>query len=362
MSTTDKLIVVLGATGLQGASVVDTFLEIPGWKVRGVTRNPDGAKGRALAARGVEVVKADLNDAASLTAAFTGAHAIFAVTDFWAPFFDPATEAKLAPGQLMNEYCFDEEVRQAKNIFHAVIPVLDGLERFVYSTLPGIRKWSKGKYTWAYHFDSKQAAVDYLEEKLPELAAKTSYVNLGLYVTNERLMAPLKPTKIGDGIYQLARVASSDTKFPFVVTRKDTGPHVKVAMIDLPPRSNLLVYSEMASWKEYIKIFEEVTGLKLVYKEVSIEEADRASPWHHIGREVGEVKQFTQELGWHGGDPRMLFHDDVSYLNDLFDEPTIDRASSAGEERDLIEDDEPEGMDGKRGLVGSEGLEKSKCL
>ncbi|KAL1691088.1 hypothetical protein GGG16DRAFT_91724 [Schizophyllum commune] len=312
MSTTDKLIVVLGATGLQGASVVDTFLEIPGWKVRGVTRNPDGAKGRALAARGVEVVKADLNDVASLTAAFTGAHAIFAVTDFWAPFFDPATEAKLGPGQLMNEYCYDAEVQQAKNIFHAIMPVLDGLERFVYSTLPGIKKWSKGKYTWAYHFDSKQAAVDYLEEKLPQLAAKTSYVNLGLYVTNERLMAPLKPTKIGDGVYQLTRVASPDTKFPFVVTRKDTGPHVKVAILDLPPRSNLLVYSEMASWNEYIKIFKEVTGLKLVYKEVSIEEADKASPWHHIGREAGEVKQFAQELGWHGGDPSMLFHEDLA--------------------------------------------------
>ena len=225
MSTTDKLIVVLGATGLQvdralemvesctdgivqGASVVDTFLKIPGWKVRGVTRNPDGAKGRALAARGVEVVKADLNDVASLTAAFTGAHAIFAVTDFWAPFFDPATEAKLAPGQLMNEYCFDAEVQQAKNIFHAVIPVLDGLERFVYSTLPGIKKWSKGKYTWAYHFDSKQAAVDYLEEKLPQLAAKTSYVNLGLYVTNERLMAPLKPTKVSLCSQRAFRIAN----------------------------------------------------------------------------------------------------------------------------------------------------------
>ena len=153
-------------------------------------------------------------------------------------------------------------------------------------------------------------------------------------------------------------MASPETKFPFVVTRKDTGPHVKVAILDLPPRSNLLVYSEMASWNEYIEIFEEVTGLKLVYKEVSIEEADKASPWHHIGREAGEVKQFAQELGWHGGDPSMLFHEDVSRGDHFLAEQSADETSVVGEERDLVEDDESTGMVRKRGLVGLEELEK----
>ncbi|KAL1744128.1 hypothetical protein HDZ31DRAFT_39372 [Schizophyllum fasciatum] len=312
MSTTEKLIVVLGATGLQGASVVDAFLDTPGWKVRGTTRSPDGDGGRALAARGVEVVRADTNDIASLTTAFTGAHAIFAVTDFWAPFFKPETEAKLKPGQTVNEYCYEVELQQAKNIFHGVLPVLGGLERFVYSTLPGVRKWSGGKYTWAYHFDSKQAAVDYLKDSLPELAEKTSFVNLGLYVTNEKLIPVLKPVKVRDGTYVLTRVGRPDTKWPFVVTRKDTGPFVKAAVLDLPPKSNILVYSEMASWNEYIKTFEQITGIKLVYKQVSIEEAAVAMPYNNVGREAGEVKLFAQELGWHGGDPTMLFHEDLA--------------------------------------------------
>ncbi|TRM64442.1 hypothetical protein BD626DRAFT_568198 [Schizophyllum amplum] len=300
--STNKLIVVLGATGKQAS-----------WKIRAITRNPDKPSGRALAERGVEVVKADINDVASLTAAFTGAHAIFAVTDFWAPFFDPASQAKLAPGQTLNAYCMDVEVQQAKNIFHAVLPVLDGLERFVFSTLPGGRKWSGGKYQWIYHFDGKQAAVDHLKESLPELAAKTSYVNLGLYLTNELEMPMMMPQKVADGVYAITRVGSADTKYPFVATSQDTGAFVKAA-VELPPQSNLLAYSEMASWAEYAKTFQEVTGISLHYQPVTIEQIAAFLPENNVGREAGEVNLFTEELGWHGGDPSMLFLEDLAKL------------------------------------------------
>lgn len=54
-----KIITVLGATGVQGGSVVKMFLEDPklsGWAVRGVTRSTSSDKAQALAAKGVEVV------------------------------------------------------------------------------------------------------------------------------------------------------------------------------------------------------------------------------------------------------------------------------------------------------------------
>jgi uncharacterized protein YbjT (DUF2867 family) len=47
-----KLIVILGATGNQGGSVAEVFLQEPEWRVRAVTRNPASAKAQALAARG----------------------------------------------------------------------------------------------------------------------------------------------------------------------------------------------------------------------------------------------------------------------------------------------------------------------
>ena len=78
-----KLICVIGATGNQGGSVVERFLLDTNYRVRGITRNPDSPAAQKLAAKGVEIVKADLNDVDSLVSAFQGANAIFSVTNYW---------------------------------------------------------------------------------------------------------------------------------------------------------------------------------------------------------------------------------------------------------------------------------------
>ncbi|GFF71749.1 hypothetical protein CNMCM6936_003239 [Aspergillus lentulus] len=75
-----KLIVVLGATGGQGNSVVEAFLTEKDYIIRGVTRQPQSEKAQALSKRGVEVVEAD-NDEASLVKAFEGASAMVANCD-----------------------------------------------------------------------------------------------------------------------------------------------------------------------------------------------------------------------------------------------------------------------------------------
>ena len=64
------ILTVVGATGAQGGSVVDAALKAGVYKVRAITRNTSSEKAKALAARGVEVVKADLDDLASLVGAF----------------------------------------------------------------------------------------------------------------------------------------------------------------------------------------------------------------------------------------------------------------------------------------------------
>lgn len=54
-----KVIVVFGATGQQGGSVSRALLKKGGYKVRGVTRNPDSDAAKKLKEIGVDVVKAD---------------------------------------------------------------------------------------------------------------------------------------------------------------------------------------------------------------------------------------------------------------------------------------------------------------
>jgi uncharacterized protein YbjT (DUF2867 family) len=83
-----KLIVVIGATGKQGGSVLASLLADSSaseqFKYRGVTRDTSKPAAQALAKQGVEMVAADLDNKASLVKAFKGAYGVFAVTDFWA--------------------------------------------------------------------------------------------------------------------------------------------------------------------------------------------------------------------------------------------------------------------------------------
>lgn len=75
-----KTILVTGATGHQGGAVVDALLAPETvWHIRALTRKPDGAAAKALAARGVEPVGADLDRPESLIPALEGVHGVYGV-------------------------------------------------------------------------------------------------------------------------------------------------------------------------------------------------------------------------------------------------------------------------------------------
>lgn len=83
--TEKKIIAVVGATGQQGGGLARAILDDPGgeFAVRAVTRKPGSEPAKALAARGAEIVTADLDDEASVLKALEGAHGAFFVTAFW---------------------------------------------------------------------------------------------------------------------------------------------------------------------------------------------------------------------------------------------------------------------------------------
>lgn len=119
MSPPTKLLVVVGATGNQGGSVVAQFLKTQDYKIRGLTRNTASAKAKALADKGVEVVAADLDDVSSLKKAFEGANAIFAVTDFWGPYNDPKNANKGKENNTMrNAWAYQYELQQGMFLPH----------------------------------------------------------------------------------------------------------------------------------------------------------------------------------------------------------------------------------------------------
>ncbi len=118
-----KIIAVVGATGAQGGGLARAILDDPdgGFRARALTRKPDSEKAEALAARGAEVVAADLDDVASLKAAFRAAYGAYCVTNYW-EHFSP-----------------EKELAQAANMAEAARDA--GLEHVIWSTLEDTRKW-----------------------------------------------------------------------------------------------------------------------------------------------------------------------------------------------------------------------------
>lgn len=79
----EKTILITGATGKQGGATLRHLAKRGGFKLRAMTRKPDGDAAKALSALGAEVVAGDLNDAASLERAVAGAWGAFAVQNTW---------------------------------------------------------------------------------------------------------------------------------------------------------------------------------------------------------------------------------------------------------------------------------------
>jgi uncharacterized protein YbjT (DUF2867 family) len=129
-----KVIAVVGATGLQGGAVARRLLA-DGWKVRALTRDPEGEQARALAALGADVMKIDAADRASLQMPFVGSHGVYSV-------------------QNHHISGYEGEIEQAKNVAEAVVSC--GVSHLVYASAGGaVAKTGVGSW------DAKVAVVEH---------------------------------------------------------------------------------------------------------------------------------------------------------------------------------------------------------
>lgn len=182
--------------------------------------------------------------------------------------------------------------------------VLKTLERFVLSALSDARKWSGGKYTTVYHFDSKAEMIRQTHERCPGVAARMSILQMGHYVENWRAFAKMAPQKQPDGSFLLARTTPLSFEMPFVVARRDTGPFVK-ALLDLPVGKTLLAVSAYMKMDDYAELWGRVNGVKTTYKEISNEEFFGSVP-AALGDELRDGFDYMHEFGFSGGDPDVL--------------------------------------------------------
>jgi uncharacterized protein YbjT (DUF2867 family) len=93
INPSDKLILITGATGNQGGAAARCLLAA-GWRLRALVRDPQKPAAQQLAARGIEVVRGDLNDRPSIDAAVAGAYGAYSVQHFMGKGADEVGQGK----------------------------------------------------------------------------------------------------------------------------------------------------------------------------------------------------------------------------------------------------------------------------
>lgn len=229
---------------------------------------------------------------------------------------DPANH--LPEGVTPGEYARDREVEQGMNMAAAAADpaVLKTLERFVWSSLSHASRWSGGKYTRIYHFDSKAEVIRLTRERHPAVAARMSTLQVGHYVTNWKQLAALAPQREeapgpGGEVFVVSRPTSAAFRMPFVVARRDTGEFVRALVERLPPGRDLLGVSEWMTFPEWAEAWGRVIGVKVAYRQVSMDEMFKGVP-PVVAQEIGDSFDYLEEFGFAGGDPDVLDPEQVS--------------------------------------------------
>jgi len=267
--TSERLIVVLGATGNQGGAVARRLVAEGGWRVRGITRDPDRPESLALAELGVEVFKAEMDDRSSLDCAFQGAYGVFSVQNFWTA-------------------GYEAEVRQGRNVANAAKAA--GVSHFIYTSVGGAeRKTGLG------HFESKWE----IEKHIASLILPATVFRPVFFMDNFK--GPNFRPAILEG--KLAMALRPETKLQMIAL-EDIG--ALVALTFRQPDQfigrSIEIAGDELTMPETAETFSRMIGRAVGYVQLDIEEVRRQS------------REWAQMLIWfdqHG------YCADISYLRQL---------------------------------------------
>jgi len=177
--TNDRTILITGVTGHQGGAVARA-LKGSGFRLRGLTRKPESEHAVVLARDGVEIVKGDLDDEATLRRTLAGVWGVFGVQNSW----EAGVEGEEAQGKRL-----------------ATLARETGVEHYVYTSVG-----SAHKRTGVPHFDNKWR----IEETVRGLGFP-SHVILRPVFFMENLLAP--SSLHGD---KLSSALKPDTKLQMI--------------------------------------------------------------------------------------------------------------------------------------------------
>lgn len=146
--------------------------------------------------------------------------------------------------------------------------------------------------------------ISYIKTSLPDLAAKMSILNMGVFYTSWQFVSLTAPKQVAPGTHKMTLPCSASTAIPLVDARKDTGPFVR-ALLEVPAGVNLLGETSYVSWTQYMRVWGELLGVEGSYEDVSDDVYDRALPGG-FGKELADMFRYMGDVGYDGGDPESV--------------------------------------------------------
>ena len=294
----DRTVLVTGATGRQGGGVI-RYLLPKGWRLRALVFKADNATVQRLTEQGLDVVRGDLEDPASLERAVRGVYGVYSVQDFWS-------------------VGANREVQQGKNMADAARKA--GVEHFVYSSVGGAER-SSG----IDHWESKWVIENHIRKLgLPATMIRPAAFMENYYIEQVeigilkgKLVDPIRADKsyqtiassdIGafvalaferprEFIGEALEIAGSELTNPEAaqVFSRVLGKPVKFQKLPLPVVRVLLgkEFHQMFRWFNQAGFKANIPELHRKYPEVhlqTLEEWLRAEGWHKRARRMRPPK------------------------------------------------------------------------
>jgi len=257
-----KLILVVGATGAQGLSVIDALLAPRSdgspspYSVRALTRNPGHGRAQQLANKGVEVVKGSFDDFASVFAALHGAYGAWVNTDGF------------TVGEQKEIYCGMRIFEIAKRV--------GSVRHYVWSNLDYSLK--KGGYNPDYHcghYDGKGRVAEWMKAQ-PSIVSDSdmswSVVTTGPYMNMLNIWMFGSLNIRPDGTHVFATPIQKG-HIPMIAL-SDLGWWARYTFDNRAATStkDLEVASDWVDWDYLVRTFTKVTGKKAVVVNQTLDE------------------------------------------------------------------------------------------
>ncbi|KAH8919841.1 NAD(P)-binding protein [Atractiella rhizophila] len=299
MTSSSRLIAIVGITGSQGGSVFRALQEssLP-YRFRGFTRDTTKPSSQALSKQGVEMVQLDIvpGKEKEVTEAFRGADVVFGMTNFWDGF---SLEKEIAQGKLMVDSAISA-----------------GVSLFIFSGLESPTKVSGGKYSNNLPLEGKAAVAEYaLSKAKTSPSFKVKIVQPGIYAQNflgGRFNLKLDKDT---GKMVLTTDAAEEMVMP-ILDVEDYGLWVRAAIEEeeaYPSGSSLYTFGEQIAIGVMLKQFGALLGYETVFNHVD----PKVAPWYnffpaHVQPSLRERFAQVAEFGYFGKCDTSRSHDHLA--------------------------------------------------